>query len=765
MKSEELLYSLDHVGEDLLAQAEQTVLVRRRRPWLKSAAAAVLLLCLGTGVLLVLKNRPASNPVAGTNPVAESEPVVTAPTEAPELPMLAVGENYKGVFSRLLDESCLNDQGDSWTGTAGLDRLPVYQSAMVYSMDPAEGGLPCYYGPEELASMLEAAAARLGAALPEERELQYTQDNPEVPVGLSSESDLGTLTVYGDGRVLMLYDFDHWLQPETEPELPQGLTAEQAIRQASMEDCGRQIQARLGLESSRLALWDCWESLKSSWHGCVLYPIREDPGDQLVARYLQGVRLLTADGVKVGGLEWYCSPESGGAPVIPAWLESVGDYPIISVSQAKASLARGNYLYEGDEALDLSQSEALQPELVYLTEAPHSLLLPFYRFTLPNGRWEDKSNCALLYVPAVDPAWLSDWPEQFDPRMLVLGQAGQDSELLMLSDPAAYRGSNPWQEDAKLNTLPVYQMDSRVGSLTHSEERLLLSRALELVNSPLIREYDHTSMDQPLQAETELGLASLDRRGQFTLLLAPEQRFTPELPELAAEERTALRDAVFLDHLSEITELRPFGGSVPGWVPVEGLAPREYPLAGEAEPLYLREFYPSLTGDPRAQLVACNLERLGLLYRGDTLYGVSFSALEPDQNHMRVIRYDGVTGQEDVLQTETLIGTPLTWVTQGNYPLLAPELAQKMFLEGQYLSGLKDWALLPELFDMDADHSQREAENFMDLVYLPNENGDRLLPFYRFLLPLGQDGRGSIVCQPCYVPAVDPTWLSDWPRP
>ena len=42
MKSEELLYSLDYVGEDLLGAAEQTVLARKKRPWLRTAVAAVL---------------------------------------------------------------------------------------------------------------------------------------------------------------------------------------------------------------------------------------------------------------------------------------------------------------------------------------------------------------------------------------------------------------------------------------------------------------------------------------------------------------------------------------------------------------------------------------------------------------------------------------------------------------------------------------------------------------------------------------------------
>ena len=107
MKAEELLQSLDHVGEDLLAEAEQNVLVRRRRPWLKGAAAVVLVLALGAGGFLLLRDRLGrQSPMAGSDPPA----TVTMPDIGPgeELPALTVGDSFTGVFTLTVDRSCLN---------------------------------------------------------------------------------------------------------------------------------------------------------------------------------------------------------------------------------------------------------------------------------------------------------------------------------------------------------------------------------------------------------------------------------------------------------------------------------------------------------------------------------------------------------------------------------------------------------------------------------------------------------------------------------
>ena len=110
MKSEELLYSMEHVGSDLLAAAEQTVLVRKHTHWGKTAAAAVLALAVGVGGFLLLKNLHANdNPVPATNPST----VENHTTEATET------QNHDTVIDPLsLVGESLSESG-SYTDSAG----------------------------------------------------------------------------------------------------------------------------------------------------------------------------------------------------------------------------------------------------------------------------------------------------------------------------------------------------------------------------------------------------------------------------------------------------------------------------------------------------------------------------------------------------------------------------------------------------------------------------------------------------------------------
>ncbi|MBR6413536.1 MAG: hypothetical protein IKS21_02860 [Oscillospiraceae bacterium] len=110
MKSEELLYSMEHVGSDLLAAAEQTVLVRKHTSWVKTAAAAVLALAVGVGGFLLLKNLHANNdPVPATNPST----VENHTTEATET------QNHDTVIDPLsLVGESLSESG-SYTDSAG----------------------------------------------------------------------------------------------------------------------------------------------------------------------------------------------------------------------------------------------------------------------------------------------------------------------------------------------------------------------------------------------------------------------------------------------------------------------------------------------------------------------------------------------------------------------------------------------------------------------------------------------------------------------
>lgn len=348
-----------------------------------------------------------------------------------------------------------------------------------------------------------------------------------------------------------------------------------------------------------------------------------------------------------------------------------------------------------------------------------------------------------------------------DTRQLRVGQSVRGMSVLPLADPEAYLASNPWRETQRLNTLPVYRAEELERGFSTADWSLLLQRALETLECGTVKDFELSVSGEPiLTADTELGSLRIDRRGQITLLLDAAQRLTPELPAetdgTAPGEETLVR--CWLDWLSQFTKLNPASR----WALVEGTAPATVTVAGVDEPLYRAEVYPLLSGDERSQAVAYSLERLTLLYRDDCLYGFTMPGLRLHESHLEEVLYDGAAAQSGANQTVVGVGHPLLWDLVGNYPLLDPAEARAMALEGQTLLAYEEAQITGRYLDLPND-DRDPAELLMDLVYLPNESGELLLPCYRFLWPAEKDEDGNSVYHLSYVPAVDPMFLEDWP--
>lgn len=366
-------------------------------------------------------------------------------------------------------------------------------------------------------------------------------------------------------------------------------------------------------------------------------------------------------------------------------------------------------------------------------------------------------------TPNVDPTDPTD-PESALPPLRV-GQTVRGMSVLPLADMEAYLASNPWREEQRLNTLPVYRAEElEKGALSAQEEALLLPRALETLECGPVKDYLSVEAEDGsvfLKAGTELGTLRIDSRGQITLLLDPEHRLTPELPARTdadpPEEETLIR--CWLDYLSQITKLNPASR----WARVEGVAPASVTVAGADGPLYQAEVYPLLSGSERSQAVAYGLERVTLLYRDNTLWGFTLPGLRLYESHLEEVQYDGVEAEGELPGTETPVGDPLMWDYAGSYPLLSPEAARAMAWEGRALLSSEETEITGNYLDLPTGYED-PAQIPMELIYLPNETGELMLPFYRFLWPAGADEDGNTICHLSYVPAIDPAYLKDWPR-
>ena len=779
MKAEELFYSLDHVGEDLIGAAEQNVLARRRRPWGRAAAAAVLAAAVGLGGFFLWRNlRTGGSPaVTGNEPTPDASTVTPEPVnENPrELPTLELGDCWTRA-----GRSRFEDLRASMAGSLVLEydtlrslSLPVYRRG-----NPAQ-----LYTQDQLNRRIFRAAEWLGVTLSDQ--LTLSAPHAETAFTVSAQTDQGTLTVSSDGSILMQYNEDYVIHPTVKVDFSEPLDKAAEIRarqDAAMESCGQQLCQRLGLPEYEFVTRDRMDPFSSGWTVYTLYPRREDMAQQLSARYFSRIRLLTVDGLKLCGFSLDRFP---GEDEVPEGLELVGSYPVRSADEATAAVLAGRYLCEEElDPAQLQDGQLLEENLVYLPEYGHRLLVPFYRFWIlmePAGSSSLDASAQYLpvYVPAVQDAYLTDWtaePEESGAQQLTLGQIG-GGEPLLLTDPDAYHDSNPWQELPQFAALPVYRNPLSGSIPLEMEQRLpqgvlpeeMLAGMLELTASscglspeaePEYLEpwpWGDESLYAAARAETELGLLTARSDGSVTLLFRPEAQYSPR-PEAGFTGSDADESLIraFCNHILDLAGLR----RDLSWGIVSGLCPQALQPDGTEEALY-----PAFVFAKTNEAAAYSLSRITLWYRDGTLWGCTIPTPVIADPALHTTRY----GEEAPAEQEGWSGNmplPNGWTPEvlGRYPIISPTEARALARAGQW-AGLataapSSWELTEEPAE-----TQNTDELRMDLVYLPNETGESLLPFYRFLRPLGRETQsGALAFQPLYIPAVNQLFLSDYPN-
>lgn len=742
MKPKELLYSLDHVGDDLLAQAEQTVLVRKHRPWAGAAAAAVVLVALGVWGFFLWKNlKGGLNPAATGTP---SDPAVTRPradpiiTDTMELPLLTVGDSWTGLSRARfdnLDASLAGSLASEYDLSANSWNLPVYLLEGWLN-----GGAGLADSTEALVNRLYQAAARIGVSADDGYDCTFEDagDGTMYAASCSCETDQGTLTVYADGRIRMLYNTKFSYEARVKIDLTQAVPIEelrQSWRDACMQECGEELADRLDLGDCGFVPCDHWDPTSSAWTVYTIYPLRKDPKEQLIARWFETVRMLTNDGQTLRGFELDRLPGEAGAAV-PEGLWLQGSYPVQTAVRAADALLHGDYYCE--EPVDEARIRALRHSedsletlcqsavLVYQTGYGHGQLMPFYRFWLPADEDGESGEYLALYVPAIHEFYLRDWSVSLDRHpTLTLGEIGKDRTALLLTDPAAYCASGPLQEDQLLNLLPVYEMPE------------------ESVSQAIL------------------------------YLFAEGDRYTPASgASLQGSERNEALLRAFTDRVVSAVG---FNANV-NWTVLAGSYPQARTFPGVEEPLYPADIYANPEGFySAAPFVDYSLGRITLWYRDGTLWGFSVPELTLANSDLFEYLY-GRSGPEgtnsepyssfviDTGRCDTPVGVSGTLTEIGSYPAISPAEARTLAWAGSYAgASTKRPEGCGELLDLPVAY-QSQDELLMDLVYLPNEAGQCLIPFYRFFCPVGQDTvSGATLCELRYVPAINALYLEDYP--
>ena len=404
MKPEELMNSLDYVGEDLLAATEQTIRVREKRSWGKAAVAAVLALAVGVGGwfgLTRLDLGAHSAAPGGSNPTIYE---TTDPGDRPQaVRAFSVEDSHNGL--RL-----------TWnSATASEDMLALRQAL---GQEDQYAGLTVYANPH------------------------YMQGEP-IPPEEREALALQTAQAFGLNTEGVKVSSDDFSSHLTTPEAcnidvgPVGqITLHLEHPLTFPEAAGDPEAAAKALLTQRLGVRDPenWAVLCTpqpdeleSIYVCRAFPRRTDPAQQLTSFTFEGIyMILQGEACDISYLTLAALPEPQNDPeawpLISKWAEPLGDYPIISLETARLQALGGAYFadfgafqsYDPQtgtphlEALPVVTEETLDCwSIVYLDFTDNQYLLPYYRFLVPMEG--NEKTMGVIYVPAVQNEYLTDY--------------------------------------------------------------------------------------------------------------------------------------------------------------------------------------------------------------------------------------------------------------------------------------------------------------------------------------------------------------------
>lgn len=393
MKPEHISDALSQLSDEMIEETDQIRTRKSRKRWGLWAAACLCVVIAGAAILPRLGTAP-PDPGQG-----EGLPLL-------EISMESGGMGFEGLLYYDFSEM---DNGNPWHEGMELTALPVFRNGSYSS-----AGIPHGLTQEEMEDRIQTAAQAL------EVEVAYLKQDVEdstgrdVPPGtitritgyaggveIEAEAD-GTVTVWFDDNPPppdeYLFAYHDMTDQEAEAVLDYLLDRYAALvnfqqpQKAIFRD--RNIYGELGVD------YRAYDAAGDDVEDILNYAFRQVDFAPDGNGNLMLIRLY--DRLACG--------------------EKIGDYPLISLEEARSALLAGQYLttvpydFPGEE-------NVYGGELVYQGGATEQVFIPYYRFYVdvshefPNWDDTDLKNFGAYYVPAVEhqylkPGW--QWDGSFN---------------------------------------------------------------------------------------------------------------------------------------------------------------------------------------------------------------------------------------------------------------------------------------------------------------------------------------------------------------
>ena len=401
MKEKRILYALEWADEEYIEEAAPAKRRTGKVIWIRWAAAACLCLMIG-GIYLI--NRPKEpapvdpgNEITPMGPGGETDPAVSGKLPKIEVPVVQKAQGAGLESLRYFSPDDLQN-GNPWSEDIELETLPVYKNG---AYDQTGAGVPSGLSVEEMMEKLRATLDALNAEVLDSRSDDAVGgekgDDGVVNSGVKwveATTDTGMLKANADGRIDFL--------PEN-GTLPEGLCLDYGSsdqeKEKAMDYLVERYAGLLNYENPDILFLD---ASNENWHlGFVVYDAAEDTTERIL-NYNFRTAEFTPDGEgslrQISCFDGLCKAEK------------IGDYPLISVTEAKEKLLDGKY--QSRNLPDIRGEEYIaKVDLVYRSGWMEETLLPYYRFWVeaegPEGA-EGYQAYGFYYVPAIQDEYISN---------------------------------------------------------------------------------------------------------------------------------------------------------------------------------------------------------------------------------------------------------------------------------------------------------------------------------------------------------------------
>ncbi len=372
MRGEELLEKME-LADLQYVEAAETAAKPKRIGWIRFATAAACLAAAAAAGILLLPREPA------------------------ELPLLTIAEDTNsgmGFEGYTVHDISELTNGNPWNEDMVLTTLPVYRNPLTY-VDNRPSGADF----EQMEDILLDTAGRLGmdtAALtvtdnaPDEDEQKaitekYAEVGSTVPAGCFDPTELSVRTRQYELTIDLTQTIDIRFKPRI--PLPEGLLLSDSAEYLMME-----YAALMDFKQPQLIP----SGGDSNMDQLSFYDGAGNDVQRIVNYNFFRVSFLSSTLARI---------------TMPDLSDKAGDYPVISLEEAKSLLESGHYITTVPCELP-GMEYAAKAELVYRTGSREDYFMPYYRFYVELPEWEENGlkTYGAYYVPAVSGEYLAEMP-------------------------------------------------------------------------------------------------------------------------------------------------------------------------------------------------------------------------------------------------------------------------------------------------------------------------------------------------------------------